>query len=103
MLFDIDKLLSPKSVAIVGASPRPGVAARRVINNLRKLGFGGEIYPVNPRYQEIDGERCYASLGDLPTTPDAVFVAIAAEQTIPVIEEAGRCGIRAAIVNASGF
>jgi acyl-CoA synthetase (NDP forming) len=103
MLFDIDKLLSPKSVAIVGASPRQGVAARRVINNLRKLGFGGEIYPVNPRYGEVDGERCYASLGDLPATPDAVFIAIAAEQTIPVIEEAGRCGIRAAIVNASGF
>ncbi|MBV9519569.1 MAG: acetate--CoA ligase family protein [Hyphomicrobiales bacterium] len=103
MPFDIEKLLSPKSVAIVGASQRPGVAARRVINNLRKLGFGGEIYPVNPRYSEIDGERCYPSLGDLPTTPDAVFVAIAAEQTIPVIEEAGRCGIRAAIVNASGF
>jgi len=103
MPFDIDKLLCPKSVAIVGASPRPGVAARRVINNLRKLRFGGEIYLVNPRYSEVDGERCYPSLGDLPKTPDAVFVAIAAEQTIPVIEEAGRCGIRAAIVNASGF
>jgi acyl-CoA synthetase (NDP forming) len=103
MPLEIDKLLRPKSVAIVGASPRQGVAARRVITNLGKLGFSGEIYPVNPRYNEIDGKRCYASLDGLPTLPDCVFIAIAAEQTIPVIEEAGRCGIRAAVVNASGF
>jgi acyl-CoA synthetase (NDP forming) len=103
MPFDIEKLLSPKSVAIVGASPRKGVAAMRVVNNLGKLGFGGDVYMVNPRYGEIEGQRCYASLGELPTTPDAVFIAIAAEHTISAIEEAGRCGIRAAIVNASGF
>ncbi|HLI11426.1 MAG TPA: acetate--CoA ligase family protein [Alphaproteobacteria bacterium] len=100
---DINKLLCPKSVAIVGASPRQAAAATRVINNLKRFGYGGPIYPVNPRYPEVQGLRCYPSLGELPETPDAVFVAIAAESVMPVIEEAGRCGIRAAIVNASGF
>lgn len=103
MSLDLHKLLSPKSVAIVGASPRDGVAATRVINNLKKLGYAGTIYPVNPRYPEVQGLRCYPSLSELPTTPDAVFVAIAAENAISVIDEAGRSGIRAAIVNASGF
>lgn len=103
MPFDLGPLLSPKSVAIVGASPRPGVAAMRVRRNLRGMDFSGPIHLVNPRYDEIDGQRCYPSLAALPEKPDAVFVAIAAEQVIPVIEEAGACGIRAAIVNASGF
>jgi acyl-CoA synthetase (NDP forming) len=103
MPFDLRKLLSPKSVAIVGASPREGVAATRVINNLRRLAYSGDIYPVNPRYPEVQGLRCYPSLSALPTTPEAVFVAIAAEDAVPVIEDAGRAGIGAAIVNASGF
>ena len=103
MSLDLGPLLSPKSVAIVGASPREGVAAMRVRRNLRALEFSGPIHLVNPRYDEIGGQRCYPSLTALPATPDAVFVAIAAEHTVAAIEEAGRCGIRAAIVNASGF
>jgi acyl-CoA synthetase (NDP forming) len=103
MSFDLQKLLSPRSVAVVGASPRQGVAAMRVVRNLSKLGFAGPVYLVNPRYTEIGGRRCYPSLAELPATPDAVFIAIAAEHTVSVIEEAGRCGIKAAIVNAGGF
>jgi acyl-CoA synthetase (NDP forming) len=103
MLFDLKKLLSPKSIAVVGASPREGVAAMVVIKNLRTFGFPGPIYPVNPRYPEIRGERCFPSLTELPETPDAVFVAVGADHVVPIIEEAGRCGIRGAVVNASGF
>jgi acetate---CoA ligase (ADP-forming) len=103
MPFDLKKLLAPRSIAVVGASPREGVAATVVINNLRRFGFGGPIYPVNPRYPEIHGRRCFPSLTELPDMPDAVFVAIGAEHVVPVIEEAGRCGIPAAVVNASGF
>ena len=103
MPFDLEKLLSPKSVAIVGASPRKGAAATRIMSNLKALGFGGQVYPINPRYDEIEGERCYKCFGELPATPDAAFIAIAAESTVAVIEEAGRSGVRAAIVNASGF
>lgn len=100
---DLKKLLSPTSVAIVGASPRRGVTAMRVVNNLRTMGFGGPIRLVNPRYSEIDGEPCFRSLAALPEVPDAVFVGVAAEHAIDVVEEAGRCGVRAAVVNASGF
>jgi acetyltransferase len=82
MSFDLQKLLSPRSVAVVGASPRQGVAAMRVVRNLSKLGFAGPVYLVNPRYTEIDGRRCYPSLAELPATPDAVFIAIAAEHTV---------------------
>ena len=75
----------------------------RVRRNLISRGFPGPVRMVNPRYDEIEGERCYPSLSALPEKPDAVFVAIAAEHAVGVIEEAGRCGIPAAIVNASGF
>jgi len=75
----------------------------RVADNLRALGFGGPIRFVNPRYPEIGGEPCFPSLSALPEAPDAVFVGTAAEHAVAVVEEAGRCGVRAAIVNASGF
>lgn len=103
MHFDLKKLLSPKSVAIVGASSRRGVTAMRVAANLRAFGFGGPVRLVNPRYPEIEGEPCFPALSALPEVPDAVFVGVAAEHAVGIVEEAGRCGVRAAIVNASGF
>jgi acyl-CoA synthetase (NDP forming) len=103
MTFDLEKLIAPKSVAVVGASTRDSAVGNRVVTNLKRVGFAGPVYPINPRYQEVGGLRCYPSLGALPETPEAVFVGIPAEQVLPVIEEAARLGVRAAVVNASGF
>lgn len=96
------RLLSPASVAVVGASQRPGWGLT-TIQNLDGIGFTGRVYPVNPRYQEIAGRPCYPALSDLPEVPDAVAVAVPAAAIPGTIEEAIACGAGAAVVYASGF
>ena len=101
--FRLDKLLRPTSVAVVGASPRAETVGFRVIQNLRRLNYTGPIFPVNPRYQEVAGLRCYPSVAALPTGVDAAFVAIPAAQGPGVLEELAALGVGAVEINASGF
>lgn len=101
--MQIDKLLRPKSIAIVGASTRESAAGTRVLRNLLYHKFPGPLYPINPRYEEILGLRCYPSLSALPKRVDMVFIAIPSDKAVEVLDEAGRCAIGGAIVNASGF
>src|SRR5436309_7236008 len=101
--FQLDKLLRPASVAVVGASPRAETVGFRVIQNLRRLNFAGPIFPVNPHYQEEAGLRCYPSVAALPADVDAAFVAIPAAQGPGVIEELAARGVAAVEINASGF
>ena len=95
-------LLDPKAVAVVGASQRRG-RGTNVIANLRDCGFAGEIFAVNPRYQDVLGYRCFPTVGDLPDAVDCLVVAVAADAACDVLEEAHARGIRAAIVLAAGF
>ncbi|MFN0042594.1 MAG: acetate--CoA ligase family protein [Alphaproteobacteria bacterium] len=95
--------MRPRSVAIIGASLREMSAGWRVLRNLRTTGFKGAVYPVNPRYDDIAGLRCYPSVGQLPEVPDAAFIGIPAEQVAGILEELGAAGTRAAVCNASGF
>ncbi|MEP9377724.1 acetate--CoA ligase family protein [Aquabacter sp. CN5-332] len=103
MTLPFDKLMNPRSVAIVGASERSDAIGTRVLNNLRTMGFSGRIYPVNPRYPEISGLTAYPSLSALPETVDAVFIAVPASGGPELVEEAGRCGIKAVFINANGY
>jgi acyl-CoA synthetase (NDP forming) len=98
----LDRLLRPSSVAVVGASTRAGWGLE-TITNLDGVGFTGEIYPVNPRYDEVAGRRCYPSLRDLPSTPDAAVLAVPAAVVPSAIADAITSGIGAAVVYASGF
>lgn len=99
----IDRLLKPRSVAIVGVSERPEAIGTRVLDNLRKFGFAGAAYAVNPRYETVSGLKCYPSLSALPETVDAAFLAVPAAAAADLVEEAGTCGIRALFINATGF
>lgn len=98
----LQRLLDPRAVAVVGASQRPGWG-RTTIENLEKIGFAGEIIPVNPRYDSVAGHRCYASLGELPIVPDAAVFAVPAERVPDGVAEAVSLGVPAAVVYASGF
>lgn len=95
-------LLAPQSIAIVGASQRGGRGAS-VIANLRDCGFAGEILPVNPRYAEVHGLKCYSGIADLPVGVDCILAAVGADATCDVLEEAHAKGIPAAVVLAAGF
>ena len=66
----LDRLLTPKSVAIFGASDKPARVGTTVWRNLVAGGFKGPLAPVNPRLQELDGMRCYGDVAELPFTPD---------------------------------
>ena len=97
-------LLDPKNVAIVGASDRPGSWSKNVYRALRRCGFKGNIYPVNPRATTLwDGVTCYQSLAALPEKPDHVAVLVPGAGAIDAIREAGAAGARSATVFTSGF
>lgn len=96
-------LLNPSSVAIVGASARAGSLGRRVLDNLVRMGFAGDIYPVHPSEARIGELACHPSLGALPAAPDCVGVALGADKVLPILEQAAALGARAAVVFASGF
>jgi len=101
---DLSPLLSPKSIAVVGASEKFG-AGSLVIENLRTLGFEGTIIPVNPGYTELLGLPCYPSLADIPARIgiDSVAVVLGSGRILPVMEQVARRGIRGAWAFASGF
>jgi acetyltransferase len=99
---DLTPLMRPRTIAVVGASQRP-VRANRVIRTLRSVGFGGEIWPINPNYAEVMDLRCYPDLGSTPSPADCAVVAIPAGRVYDVLEAAAGAGVRSSIVLAAGF
>ncbi|WP_298257864.1 acetate--CoA ligase family protein [Bradyrhizobium sp.] len=95
--------LDPRSVAIIGASENPNKVGGRPVHYLDKFGFKGRIFPINPSRPEVQGHKCYKSLGDLPEAPDMVIVAVAGDNAIGVVEDCAAHGVKVAVVMASGF
>ena len=93
---NLERLLAPRSVALVGAGPQAGTVGAIVARNLLHSGFAGPVYFVNPRHKSIDGVACYASLADLPEPPDLVVVATPPPTVPGIIAQAGERGARAA-------
>ena len=96
-------LMAPDSVAVGGASSDPGRIGGRPIDWMRRAGFQGAIYPVNPTRDEVQGLKSYASIDDLPATPEAAIVAVPAPQVLATVESLGKRGVGAAVVFSSGF
>lgn len=99
----IAQLMRPGSVAVIGASADPSKTAGRPVAYLKKHGFAGTIYPVNPRYDAIDGLTCYPDVASLPAAPDVGIVLLGAERAHVAVRELADRGARAAIVLASGY
>ena len=98
---DLNRVLNPKSIAIVGASPRSGSSGESSQRNLD--GFSGRVYLVNAKYERVGEAPCYPGLKALPEVPDCVVVAVPREAAEPVVLEAGRMGAAGAILYASGY
>ena len=94
----LDRLLRPRSIAVLGAG-----WARNVIEQCRKMGFQGDIWPVHPTRETIGGLRAYPSLADLPGVPDATFVGVNRHATLEVVAELAAMGAGGAISFASGW
>lgn len=100
---NLEHALHPGSVAVIGASEREGSVGRVVFNNIVAGGFGGQIWPVNPRYNEVAGRRCYARIRDVPEVPDLAVV-VTPPSTVPgIIRELGEKGTRAVLVVTAGL
>ena len=79
--MNLDGLLKPKTIAILGASERPSIG-RALIESLPRLGFRGSVFPINPKYPAVLGQRCYPSLRDLPQPPDVVAFCVSTERAL---------------------
>ncbi len=100
---DLRRLLTPSSVAVVGATDRFGAYGAQAIENLRTVGFTGEVWGINPRRDEVMGVPCVPSVAELPVAVDALVVAIPAAGVPEVIEQAGARGCGGAVVISAGF
>jgi acetyl-CoA synthetase len=100
---DLARLLHPRTIAVVGASDRPGSYAGETLLNLARLGYPGTVWGVNPGREEAHGVPCFATLADLPEPPDAVVVAIPGPAVPDVVEQAGALGCGGAVVYGAGF
>jgi acyl-CoA synthetase (NDP forming) len=99
----ISRLLKPLSVAVIGASADPTKTAGRPVAYLKKLGFTGDIFPINPKVNEIDGLKCYPDVASLPSVPDVGIVLLGAERAHLAVRDLANLGCAAAIVLASGY
>jgi len=100
---DFSRLFEPKSVAHVGASNRPAAGRFNFTEYLLNMGFPGEIYPVNPNYDEVLELTCYPSLGATPGPVDLAILAVPAPRCVEVLREAPAGKIRFVVVHTSGF
>ena len=98
----MDFFFNPESIAIVGATPNQAKGGNAIIRNLDNA-FQGIVYPVNPKYREIEGRPCYPSIHSLPTKTDLAILFIGAEQTIIAVEECVKQGIPGVIIESGGF
>ncbi|HYB25254.1 MAG TPA: acetate--CoA ligase family protein [Solirubrobacteraceae bacterium] len=102
-MADLTRLLCPRSVAVVGATDRPGSYGGQALLNLDAVGFAGPVWGVNPRRTEVLGRPCVPTVSDLPEPVDAVVIAIPASAVPAAIDAAGARGCGGAVVFSAGF
>jgi acetyltransferase len=99
---NLDKLFKPRSVALIGATPRPGSVGAVVARNLRRAGFASELMLVNPHHRTLDGLPVYPNIASLPQAPDLAVIVTPTETVPCLIGELGERGTRAAVVITAG-
>jgi len=99
----VHQLLNPASVAVIGASSRPGALSWWPLHLLHQYGFAGEIYPVNPNRGEIDGLRCVPDLASIGHSVDVAVVALNAHNSVAAVQDCAAAGVGAVVLPAQGF
>jgi acetyltransferase len=99
----LEQLLAPRSVAVFGASDRPGSVGATVWNNLTAGGFAGPLWAINPRRPALAGGPAVAALEDLPQAPDLAVICTPPDTVVDLVAALGRAGTRAAIVMTAGL
>lgn len=99
----IGRLLSPRTIAVIGASDKPGSLGNSVVANLDREGFAGEIYLVNPKRERIGERPCFPDIDALPQAVDVAILAIPQAMVVDTIAALARNGAGAAIIYSAGF
>jgi len=99
MINTLERLFRPRSIAVIGG----GAWCRTVIEQCRKMGFEGDLWPVHPKAVEVAGVAVFATISDLPAVPDASFIGVNRIQTIEIVAKLARMGAGGAVCFASGF
>ncbi len=100
---NLDKLFTPQSVAVIGATNRAGAIGNIVMHNILQGGFEGPVLPVNPKHEAVAGVLAYPDVASLPKAPDLAVICTPAEPIPGLIAELGAAGTRAAIVLTAGL
>ncbi|MFQ5566559.1 MAG: CoA-binding protein, partial [Paracoccaceae bacterium] len=98
-----DALFRPRSIGLVGLSSDPGRPTGRVLEYLRRAGYGGKVYVVNPRRREVQGARAYADLRDLPEAPEHVYLLLGTDLAVEAVAACAAVGVKVVTVLADGF
>ncbi|MBI3582943.1 MAG: CoA-binding protein [Nitrospinae bacterium] len=99
---DIKFFFNPKFIAVIGASPAPGKISNAILENLKRTGFSGVIYPVNPKYKSINDLRCYSSISEIPCDIDISVIAVPSTVVLETLKDAGK-KVKGAIIVSGGF
>ena len=99
----LSAMIQPKSIAIIGASPDINKLNGRALHFLKRDGYAGNLYPVNPKYSDIDGVKCYPDVESLPESPDLAIIAVSHKLATPVVAALGQKGTKVAIIFSSGY
>ncbi|MHC5079936.1 MAG: acetate--CoA ligase family protein, partial [Planctomycetota bacterium] len=103
MRHELDAIFRPSSIAVVGASRRPGTLSYELMNNLLNFGFNGPVYPVNTQARVVHSIRAYPSVLDIPGPLDLAIIIVPKEYVLSVVEECGERGVKGLVVISAGF
>ncbi len=96
-------LFFPRSIAVVGASTRQGAIGNTLFRNLLHTGYGGALYPINPRAQVVNSVKAYPSVKDVPEQIDLAFIVVPSQHVLQAVSECAEVGVRGLVVISAGF
>jgi acyl-CoA synthetase (NDP forming) len=97
------RALAPRSIAVIGASDNVNKIGGRPIAYLSRFGFKGSVFPINPARSEVQGQRSYKALADLPEVPDVAIIAVPGDLAVQAVDECAQAGVSVGIIMSSGF
>lgn len=98
----IEYFFNPRSIAVVGASDHKSKPGGRPLAALLERGYAGKVFPINPRYEEVAGRRCYPTVLEVPDDIDMAIVSVPAAAVLEVLEQCARKGVRAVVIFSAG-
>jgi len=101
-LYNLESIFKPESVAVIGASEKKGTIGRALMENLVQTEFGGDVYPVNPKYDNLLGYKAYGKIAKTPAVVDMAVIAVPLVKVPTIIEECVDAGVKGAIIISAG-